>query len=108
VNARKFRGIGNLVVRNSRVVANLPGRRFAPGVTVSMEMFWGDRIHQNTFRGPFNNSKDWLRARLGIKIKEYEKRLESETEDDDKMILKKPYLWLRTCWTRVNFLPGGR
>lgn len=31
---------------------------------VSMDFFWGGRIHLNIDRGPFHSSKDWLLARL--------------------------------------------
>jgi hypothetical protein len=81
LNARKFKGIGSLFVCNPRVTANSPERQFEPGALISMEMFWGTRIKQDIFRGPFK-SKDWLEARLYINIRDFEK-LENESDDEE-------------------------
>lgn len=34
------------------------------GRIVSNQFFWGSRIHQNIYRGPFRSSHDWIKARL--------------------------------------------
>lgn len=34
------------------------------GRIVSMQFFWGSRIHRDIHRGPFRSSKDWMAARL--------------------------------------------
>jgi hypothetical protein len=84
MNKKKFRGIGSLSVCNPRIAANLPERRFTPGTMVAMEMFWGDRLLHDVFRGPLRTSNDWLDARISIKINDYTQRLKEESEDDEK------------------------
>lgn len=34
------------------------------GRIVSMEFFWGSRIHRDIYRGPFRSSKEWITTRL--------------------------------------------
>lgn len=85
LNALKFKGIGSLRVRNPEVAPNLPDRQLEPGTMVSREMFWGNRTHQDTPRGPFNCSKYWLNARLDIYICDFKGRLEVAAGDPDEI-----------------------
>ena len=83
MNARKFKGIGSLFFRKPGFAADSPEHRSEPGELISMEMFWGNRIKQDIFRGPFKNSKDWLDARLNINFRDFKEKLGNESDDEE-------------------------
>jgi len=86
LNGKGFRGIGSLIIRNP--AAERAELRYEPGPIISMEMLRGSRVQQDTFRGPFKNSKDWLAARFGINNLDWKERLENEAEYFKKKDLK--------------------
>jgi aminoglycoside phosphotransferase (APT) family kinase protein len=53
------------------------------GQIVSMFFFWGDHITQDVPRGPFTNSKDWLRARLNLVLTDQERILQTTNDSDE-------------------------
>ncbi|MCJ1381219.1 hypothetical protein MMC17_004328 [Xylographa soralifera] len=50
---------------------------------VSMIFFWGDHIAQDVSRGPFENSQDWIRARLSLVLTDQERILKTSDNKDD-------------------------
>ncbi|KFY73064.1 hypothetical protein V499_06820 [Pseudogymnoascus sp. VKM F-103] len=58
---RPMRGVGNIysVSPKNEEPAKV-------GRIVSMQFFWGNRIYQDVSRGPFESSREWMLARLGL------------------------------------------
>lgn len=52
------------------------------GQMVSLIFLWGDHVNQNTHRGPFDNSADWIRARLELVLGDQEKIISTSDDED--------------------------
>ncbi|KAF2768104.1 kinase-like protein [Teratosphaeria nubilosa] len=74
--ANRLEAIGNLVQAG-------PGS-YKIGSIVSMIFFWGDRGAREIDRGPFQNSYQWLSARLNLALEDQDNIL-ANTDDEDEI-----------------------
>jgi hypothetical protein len=52
------------------------------GQVVSLIFLWGDHVTRNSQRGPFDNSEDWIRARLKLVLGDQEKIISTSDDED--------------------------
>ncbi|KAI9832945.1 MAG: hypothetical protein M1826_000724 [Phylliscum demangeonii] len=76
---------------------------YALGRLVHYDFFWRDRIHQTGPRGPFQNSHDWLSARLALLRLDQLRVLDSADSDDEE--LTKASVWLSVSQKLRKLLP---
>jgi aminoglycoside phosphotransferase (APT) family kinase protein len=67
----RMRGVGNIYSASSK-----RGEPAKVGRIVSMQFFWGEHIHQDVPRGPFESGREWMLARLGLYERECRATLE--------------------------------
>jgi hypothetical protein len=77
--AKQHNRIGNIY----RAPSSPTQSQYSVSRIVSHDFFWGDHIHRNIPRGPFENSHDWLSARLALLRLDQQRVLESADSDED-------------------------
>ncbi|OBT51627.1 hypothetical protein VE04_08926 [Pseudogymnoascus sp. 24MN13] len=63
---RPMFGVGNIYSASSSSKEEKGARAPEVGRIVSMQFFWGNHMHQDVPRGPFESSREWMLARLEL------------------------------------------